>query len=115
MVEAPQDKIGGDKFEWKGCEMLFWYNMINKHKLFDPLVGCKYSYKGILAYLVQIYKMEIRELKRFYVHRDVFNFRKDETSVSVQVSPYTLLNPHPVIANNFQIGRTCLEKGGKMD
>ena len=41
MVEAPQDKIGGDKFEWKGCEMLFWYNMINKHKLFDPLAGCK--------------------------------------------------------------------------
>lgn len=47
MIERPQDKSGGLKFEWKGNEQYFWNRMMGKLNLFDPLTGLKDNSKGV--------------------------------------------------------------------
>lgn len=101
MVENPQDKLGGTKHEWKGNKRFYWSSLKNKLSLLDLLEGRKNEYNPICFTWCNYQKGATRiysRLDKFYINKDVFNFRRDRDGICTKVNPYTLSDHHLIQA-----------------
>ena len=52
MITRADDEVGGNKFESKGDEQIYWNRMVGKLSLFDPLKRNKSRSKRDLVFMV---------------------------------------------------------------
>lgn len=74
--------------------------MVNKLRLIDPIARRKKELKSIWFTWCNYQQLSRRvycRLDRFYYNRDFFDIQKDVRGEKYYVSPYTLLDHHPII------------------
>lgn len=101
MVEHPQDKARGLKFEWKPNKKFVGFRWINKLRLPDPLPGKKAEHNDIWHTWCNFQQGNNRiysRLDRFYYNKDWICVKRDGSGCSVKVVPYTLFDHNPINA-----------------